>query len=96
MFQKALEVGIACFNVESDAELDRIQKVAAKLGNKSTHFIARQSRCRCENASLTFQAGLKENKFGIPSDTVFETYPTRCNAAEFRHYWDRSAILVHS
>ncbi|CAG2158209.1 unnamed protein product [Oppiella nova] len=27
--QKALEVGIACFNVESHAELDRIQKVAA-------------------------------------------------------------------
>lgn len=33
--QKALEVGIACFNVESHAELDRIQKVAAKLGKKA-------------------------------------------------------------
>ena len=32
--ETSLNVGIACFNVESYAELDRIQKVAARLGKK--------------------------------------------------------------
>jgi diaminopimelate decarboxylase len=52
--QKALEVGIACFNVESHAELDRIQKVAAGLGKKGSDFVTGKPRCRCENTSLYF------------------------------------------
>ena len=71
--QKALEVGIACFNVESHAELDRIQKVAAGLGKKAPISL-RVNPDVDAKTHLYISTGLKENKFGIPSDSVFETY----------------------
>ncbi|WP_151815257.1 diaminopimelate decarboxylase [Acinetobacter soli] len=71
--QKALEVGIACFNVESYAELDRIQKVAASL-NLRAPISLRVNPDVDAKTHPYISTGLKENKFGIPSDTVFETY----------------------
>lgn len=71
--QKALEVGIACFNVESHAELDRIQKVAAGLGKKAPISLRVNPDVDAKTHPY-ISTGLKENKFGIPSDSVFETY----------------------
>ncbi|OTG65413.1 diaminopimelate decarboxylase [Acinetobacter silvestris] len=71
--QKALEVGIACFNVESHAELARIQKVAAKLGKKAPISLRVNPDVDAKTHPY-ISTGLKENKFGIPSDSVFETY----------------------
>ena len=71
--QKALEVGIACFNVESYAELDRIQAVAARLG-KQAPISLRVNPDVDAKTHPYISTGLKENKFGIPSDNVFETY----------------------
>ncbi|AXY56243.1 diaminopimelate decarboxylase [Acinetobacter chinensis] len=71
--QKALEVGIACFNVESYAELDRIQKVAAQM-NKKAPVSLRVNPDVDAKTHPYISTGLKENKFGIPSDAVFETY----------------------
>ena len=71
--QKALEVGIACFNVESYAELDRIQKVAEKLGKKAPISLRVNPDVDAKTHPY-ISTGLKENKFGIPSDVVFETY----------------------
>ncbi|AXQ21586.1 diaminopimelate decarboxylase [Acinetobacter wuhouensis] len=71
--QKALEVGIACFNVESNAELDRIQKVAAQLGKKAPISLRVNPDVDAKTHPY-ISTGLKENKFGIPSDSVFETY----------------------
>ena len=71
--QKALEVGIACFNVESHAELDRIQKVAAQLGKKAPVSLRVNPDVDAKTHPY-ISTGLKENKFGIPSDVVFETY----------------------
>lgn len=71
--QKALEVGIACFNVESHAELDRIQKVAAGLGKKAPISLRVNPDVDAKTHPY-ISTGLKENKFGIPSDAVFETY----------------------
>lgn len=71
--QKALEVGIACFNVESYAELDRIQKVAAGLGKKAPISLRVNPDVDAKTHPY-ISTGLKENKFGIPSDSVFETY----------------------
>ncbi len=71
--QKSLEVGIACFNVESHAELDRIQKVAAALGKKAPISLRVNPDVDAKTHPY-ISTGLKENKFGIPSDTVFETY----------------------
>ncbi|AWL29532.1 diaminopimelate decarboxylase [Acinetobacter defluvii] len=71
--QKALEVGIACFNVESYAELDRIQKVAAQFGKKAPISLRVNPDVDAKTHPY-ISTGLKENKFGIPSDSVFETY----------------------
>ncbi|RFS30089.1 diaminopimelate decarboxylase [Acinetobacter sp. SWAC5] len=71
--QKALEVGIACFNVESYAELDRIQNVAAKLGKKAPISLRVNPDVDAKTHPY-ISTGLKENKFGIPSDSVYETY----------------------
>ena len=71
--KKALEVGIACFNVESYAELDRIQKVAAQLG-KQAPISLRVNPDVDAKTHPYISTGLKENKFGIPSDSVFDTY----------------------
>lgn len=70
---QALEVGIACFNVESLAELDRIQAVAATL-NKKAPISLRVNPDVDAKTHPYISTGLKENKFGIPSDAVFEAY----------------------
>ena len=71
--ETALNVGIACFNVESYAELDRIEKVAARLG-KTAPISLRVNPDVDAKTHPYISTGLKENKFGIPSDSVFETY----------------------
>ncbi|MHA3079029.1 diaminopimelate decarboxylase [Acinetobacter sp. ANC 5502] len=71
--EKALNVGIACFNVESHAELDRIEKVAACLGKKAPISLRVNPDVDAKTHPY-ISTGLKENKFGIPSDSVFETY----------------------
>ena len=71
--EKALTVGIDCFNVESYAELDRIQKVAAKLGQKAPISLRVNPDVDAKTHPY-ISTGLKENKFGIPSDTVNATY----------------------
>src|SRR5690606_24244013 len=71
--KKALEVGIACFNVESHAELDRIQKVAAELNVKAAISLRANPDVDAKTHPY-ISTGLKENKIGIPSDSVFATY----------------------
>ena len=70
---KALEVGIACFNVESHAELDRIERVAARLNVKAPISLRVNPDVDAKTHPY-ISTGLKENKFGIPSDSVFDTY----------------------
>ena len=71
--ETALKVGIACFNVESYAELDRIQAVAERLGQKAPISLRVNPDVDAKTHPY-ISTGLKENKFGIPSDAVFETY----------------------
>ena len=71
--EKALEVGIACFNVESYAELKNKKKVAEKLGKKAAISLRVNPDVDAKTHPY-ISTGLKENKFGIPSDVVFETY----------------------
>ncbi|WLF83443.1 diaminopimelate decarboxylase [Moraxella sp. ZY210820] len=70
---KALEVGIACFNVESYAELDRINQVAGILGKKAPISLRVNPDVDAKTHPY-ISTGLKENKFGIPSDEVLATY----------------------
>ncbi len=71
--QKALEIGIYCFNVESEAELERIQSVA-----KAIDIMAPISmRVNPDVDAKThpyISTGLKENKFGVDADTALSLY----------------------
>lgn len=62
--ERALEVGIACFNVESEAELLRIDAVAQRLGTRAP--ISLRVNPDVDAGTHPYIAtGLKENKFGV-------------------------------
>ena len=70
---KALEVGIACFNVESEAELYRINEVAGKL--KQTAPISLRVNPNVDAQTHPYiSTGLKENKFGITHEDAPRIY----------------------
>lgn len=62
--KRALEVGVRCFNVESDAELDRLNEVAGELGVKAPVSL-RVNPDVDAGTHPYISTGLKENKFGI-------------------------------
>lgn len=62
--RRALEVGVRCFNVESDAELDRLNAVAGDLGVKAPVSL-RVNPDVDAGTHPYISTGLKENKFGI-------------------------------
>jgi diaminopimelate decarboxylase len=70
---RALEVGIACFNVESDAEIDRINEVALRLG-KTAPISLRVNPDVDAQTHPYISTGLKENKFGIDIQAALEVY----------------------
>lgn len=69
----ALEAGIKCFNVESEAELQRINKVAAEL-NKVAPISIRVNPNVDAGTHPYISTGLKENKFGISIEKALELY----------------------
>lgn len=60
----ALEVGIRCFNVESEAELERIQAIAADMGKLAPISLRINPDVDAQTHPY-ISTGLKENKFGI-------------------------------
>lgn len=70
---RALEVGIRCFNVESEAELYRINEVAQELG-KIAPISLRVNPDVDAHTHPYISTGLKENKFGISVDRAREVY----------------------
>ena len=62
--RRALEVGIRCFNVESDPELDRLNAVAGELGKRAPVSL-RVNPDVDAGTHPYISTGLKENKFGI-------------------------------
>lgn len=71
--RRALDVGIFCFNIESDAELDRVNAVAAEMGVKAPVSF-RVNPDVDAGTHPYISTGLKENKFGIGIDTAAEVY----------------------
>lgn len=61
---RALEVGIHCFNVESEAELYRLDKVAGEMGKKAPVSLRVNPDVDAKTHPY-ISTGLKENKFGI-------------------------------
>jgi len=70
---RALEVGIRCFNVESEAELLRINEVAGRLG-KTAPISLRVNPDVDAHTHPYISTGLKENKFGISVEQAREVY----------------------
>lgn len=71
--QTALEVGIYCFNVESKAELDRINTTAKKLKTKANIALRINPDLDVQTHPYISTA-LKENKFGVPIEDALDLY----------------------
>ena len=61
---RALEVGVGCFNVESEAELRRLSEVASQQG-KTASVSVRVNPDVDAQTHPYISTGLKDNKFGI-------------------------------
>ena len=71
--KRALEVGIKCFNVESESELYRINQIAQQLGK----IAAISLRINPDVDAKThpyISTGLRENKFGISYQLALDVY----------------------
>ena len=79
--RRALEVGIHCFNVESAAELERLQQVAAEMDIKAPISLRVNPDVDAKTHPY-ISTGLKENKFGIDIAQALAVYR---RAAELSH-----------
>lgn len=71
--EQALKAKIHCFNVESGAELDRINEVAQSMGLRAPISI-RVNPDVDAGTHPYISTGLKENKFGISSEHAIAVY----------------------
>ncbi len=71
--ERALELGIRCFNIESEPELERLSRVATALGVEAP--VALRVNPDVDAGTHPYiSTGLKENKFGIPIDQAAALY----------------------
>jgi len=71
--RRALEVGIHCFNIESEAELHRLNTVAAGI-DKVAAISLRVNPDVDAKTHPYISTGLKENKFGITIEQAIQVY----------------------
>jgi diaminopimelate decarboxylase len=79
--RRALEVGIRCFNVESEAELTVLDRVAGELGVRAPISLRVNPDVDAKTHPY-IATGLRENKFGIEFGVAREVYR---RAAELSH-----------
>lgn len=71
--RRALEVGVMCFNVESEAELDLLSQVATSAG-KTARVSLRINPDVDAGTHPYISTGLKGNKFGIAHEDALANY----------------------
>src|SRR5688572_13685191 len=71
--QRALEVGIGCFNVESEEELEVLSEVASGLG-KTAPVSIRVNPNVDPKTHPYISTGLKGNKFGVAQERTLHAY----------------------
>ncbi len=71
--RRALEVGVHCFNVESAAELKRLNKVAKSMGVKAPVSLRVNPDVDAQTHPY-ISTGLKENKFGVDIEEAINVY----------------------
>jgi diaminopimelate decarboxylase len=69
----ALDAGILSFNVESEAEMERISSIAAAAG-KTARVSVRVNPDVDAGTHPYISTGLKSNKFGVPVERAFSLY----------------------
>ena len=69
----AIENNILTFNVESEAELDRIQEIANAMNKKASISIRVNPNVNAKTHPY-ISTGLKENKFGVSEESAFDLY----------------------
>lgn len=79
--QRALELGIHCFNVESEAELELLNQTAAACGLTAAVSLRVNPDVDAQTHPY-ISTGLKENKFGIDINLAPEVYQ---RAAQMSH-----------
>ncbi len=71
--RQALQAGIACFNVESDAELEVLSEVAQAMGLRAPVSIRVNPNVDAKTHPY-ISTGLKGNKFGVAHEQALQTY----------------------
>lgn len=71
--QQALRAGIACFNVESEAELEVLSEVAQAMGLRAPVSIRVNPNVDAKTHPY-ISTGLKDNKFGVAHENALQTY----------------------
>ena len=71
--RRALEVGVRCFNVESEAELEVLSEVAVSLGRAAPVSLRVNPDVDAKTHPY-ISTGLKGNKFGIAHDRAVAAY----------------------
>jgi diaminopimelate decarboxylase len=79
--RRALELEIHCFNVQSGAELLRINRIAGEMG-KQAPVSLRVNPDVDANTHPYISTGLRENKFGVDVESAMRLYR---EAAELEH-----------
>ena len=78
---QALAAGILCFNVESEGELERIERIAGETGRRAPVSM-RVNPDVDPRTHPYISTGLRENKFGVASEDALRLYR---KAAASRH-----------
>jgi len=71
--QAALDAGVKCFNVESEAELERLAQVASTSGRLAPVSLRVNPDVDAQTHPY-ISTGLKDNKFGIAIETAPDVY----------------------
>ena len=71
--REALLAGVRCFNVESQSELERLDRIAGELGRRAPVSL-RVNPDVDAGTHPYISTGLRENKFGIPHEDAFDAY----------------------
>ena len=71
--RRALEVGVHCFNVESEAELERLSAVASDMGVEAPVSLRVNPDVDAQTHPY-ISTGLKDNKFGIDINDAVRVY----------------------
>lgn len=81
--RRALQAGIGCFNVESEAELDVLSDVAVGMGLRAPVSIRVNPNVDPKTHPY-ISTGLKDSKFGVAHDRVLSTYQHAASLAGVR------------